>query len=124
MCYIILYFHKSFSLYVFHLSVIDDSGNVIFCWNEYDKGLLLSAFFYGYMVFQVLGGTLAEKFGTKIVLGGANLFCSLLTLVIPVAAKQNIWFVFGLKVMQGVASGVTYPSLPPLIMRQVNKLLQ
>ena len=124
MCYIILYFHKSFSLYVFHLSVIDDSGNVIFCWNEYDKGLLLSAFFYGYMVFQVLGGTLAEKIGTKIVLGGANLFCSLLTLVIPVAAKQNIWFVFGLKVMQGVASGVTYPSLPPLIMRQVNKLLQ
>ena len=100
-----------------YLSVTDDSGNIVFCWDEHDKGLLLSAFFYGYIVLQILGGTLAEKIGTKTVLGSTQLICALITLVIPVASKVSLWLVFALRVLQGLAAGVTYPSLPPLIMR-------
>ena len=102
------------------LSVTDDSGNVIFCWSEDDKGWLLSGYFYGYIVLQVFGGSLAEKFGTKIVLGGTTLLCAILTLLIPIAAKENIWIVFTMRVFQGLAAGVTYPCLPPMIMRLVD----
>ena len=100
-----------------YLSVTDDRGRVIFCWSENDQGLLLSSFFYGYIVFQILGGTLAEKIGTKRILGGATLFCSILTLLIPIVSNESIWLVFALRVLQGLANGVTYPSLPPLVMR-------
>ena len=99
------------------LSVTNEGGDVIFCWSESDQGLLLSAYFYGYIVFQVFGGSLAEKAGTKIVLGGTTLFCALLTLLLPIASKQSIWIVFILRIFQGLAAGVTYPCLPPMIMR-------
>ena len=95
----------------------DPSGNVVFCWDVNDQELLKSAFFYGYIVFQILGGTLAEKIGTKLVLGSTALFSAIVTLVMPVASKQSMWIVFTLRVLQGLASGVTYPCLPPMIMR-------
>ena len=104
-------------MFLSYCSIEDESGNVVFCWNETDKGNLLSAFFYGYIVFQILGGTLSEKFGSKIILGFTQLFCAILTLVVPVASKASLWFLFALRVLQGLAAGVTYPSLPPLIMR-------
>ena len=98
-------------------SVIDSSGTEILCWSENDQGLLLSAYFYGYIIFQIFGGTLAEKIGTKIVLGSTTLFGAIITLIIPVASKQNLWIVFALRILQGLAAGVTYPSLPPMVMR-------
>ena len=99
------------------LSVTDNSGHVILCWSESDKGWILSGYFYGYIVLQVFGGSLAEKVGTKIVLGGATIFCALLTLLIPIASKENMWIAFTMRVLQGLAAGVTYPCLPPMIMR-------
>ena len=108
---------NSYQNLILNCSVTDESGNTIFCWNETDKGNLLSAFFYGYIVLQILGGTFAEKFGSKRVLGWTQLFCAILTLIAPVASKTNYWFLFTLRVLQGLAAGVTYPSLPPLIMR-------
>ena len=71
-------------------------------------------------MFQILGGTLAEHIGTKMVLGYTTLFVALTTLLIPVASRQGIWIVFALRVIQGLAAGVTYPCLPPMIMRCVN----
>ena len=103
--------------YFLHHSVIDGSGTEILCWSENDQGLLLSAYFYGYIIFQIFGGTLAEKIGTKIVLGSTTLFGAIITLIIPVASKQNLWIVFALRILQGLAAGVTYPSLPPMVMR-------
>ena len=77
----------------------------------------MSAFFYGYIVLQILGGTLAEKIGSKTVLGSTQLLCAIITLTIPVASKVSLWLIFTLRVLQGLAAGVTYPSLPPMITR-------
>ena len=95
----------------------DDSGNVVFCWAEKDKSNLLSAYFYGYIILQIFGGSLAEKFGTKIVLGGSTFLCSILSLLLPVASKESLWISFAMRVGQGLVAGVTFPSLPPMIMR-------
>ena len=40
-----------------------------FCWTPKQQGYLKSAFFFGYIILQVHGGSLAEKFGTRKVLG-------------------------------------------------------
>ena len=52
------------------------------------------------------------------------MFCAILTLFIPVASKGDMWFLFAIRVFQGLAAGVTYPCLPPMIMRLVDKKTQ
>ena len=98
---------------------MDKAGNVIFCWREAEKGWLLAGYFYGYIVLQVVGGSLAEKYGTKIVLGSSTFVCSVLTLFLPLTSKSGLWITFAIRVLQGLASGVTYPCLPPMITRLV-----
>src|SRR5215468_10658334 len=44
-----------------------------FGWTETTKGFVLSSFFFGYMLLQVASGTLANKYGGKIILGVAVL---------------------------------------------------
>lgn len=44
---------------------------------------------------QIIGGYLSLKFGAKLVLGGAILIGSILTLLIPIAARIDyiaLWF--------------------------------
>ena len=98
-------------------STVDEKGNIIFCWNEGQKGWILAGYFYGYIVLQVIGGSMSEKYGTKIVLGVTTLFSAVLALLIPAGSKENLWIVFTIRVLQGLAAGVTYPSLPPMITR-------
>ena len=108
-----------YSCYLF-FSATDEAGNTIFCWSEKDKSYILSGYFYTYMVLQVFGGSLAEKFGTKIVLGTGTMICALSNFFIPLAAKQSLWGVFVIRLIQGLAGGVTYPCLAPMIMRLIN----
>jgi hypothetical protein len=44
-----------------------ENGDVIFDWDQGEKGIILGAFFYGYILTQILGGTLAAKYGGNIV---------------------------------------------------------
>lgn len=48
-----------------------ENGTVIseqyFPWNSKEKGYVLSAFYYGYLCTQVVGGVLAAKIGGNIV---------------------------------------------------------
>ena len=105
------------SNFIIIFSVTDDSGNIVFCWTEKDKSNLLSAYFYGYIILQIFGGTLAEKFGTKLVLGLSALVCSILSLLLPIGSKESLWISFGMRICQGLVAGVTFPSLPPMIMK-------
>ncbi|XP_045585411.2 putative inorganic phosphate cotransporter isoform X2 [Procambarus clarkii] len=86
-----------------------------FAWDENIQGLILASYFYGYLVTQVPGGWVAEKFSAKHVFGmGAlvNAFCALLT---PVAASGSyIWLVV-MRIIMGIAGGVTLPAMHVLI---------
>ena len=46
-------------------------------WDESFKGLVLSAFTYGYMSTQIIGGRLAEVYGVKKVLHLTRFYSSL-----------------------------------------------
>ena len=58
-------------------------------WDPEKQGLVLSAFFIGYLLTQVIGGRLADRFGAKVVLGLAVLTWSLFTFVTPIAAMAG-----------------------------------
>ena len=103
---------------LFLCSFENSEGLTRFCWTQSQQGLLKSAFFIGYVLLQVHGGSLAEKFGTKIVLGFiCVLLPSVLTLLTPIATAWNFWALFTIRILIGLAESATFPSLPPLVSR-------
>ena len=62
-----------------------------FSWGPREQGWLLGAFFFGYVVTQLPGGRLAEKYGGKTLYGGGVLVTSVLTLLTPLAANTSIY---------------------------------
>jgi len=86
-----------------------------FVWDENIQGLVLASYFYGYILTQVGGGWVAEKFSAKHVFGvGAvlNIICTILT---PFAANINYVCVIVLRVIMGIGGGVTLPGMHVLI---------
>ena len=65
-------------------------------------GLVLGAFFYGYVITQLPGGWLAEKYGGKMVLGIGVAATSVLTLFTPLAAETSVWFLVALRAAEGL----------------------
>ncbi|XP_018804061.1 PREDICTED: putative inorganic phosphate cotransporter isoform X1 [Bactrocera latifrons] len=85
-------------------------------WNEKTKSLLLSSFFWGYIVTQVPGGALARKFGGKTTLLCGVLICSILAILTPIFAKIGDWqLVCALRVAQGLCQGMVFPSTHTLL---------
>ncbi|KAK3872158.1 hypothetical protein Pcinc_022759 [Petrolisthes cinctipes] len=105
-------------------AAVDECGNVAkkenladgpFIWDETVQGIILASYFYGYIVTQVPGGWVAEKFSAKHVFGvGAlvNAICAILT---PVAAQTSYIFLVIMRIIMGIAGGVTLPGMHVLI---------
>jgi MFS family permease len=64
----------------------------------------LGAFFYGYLVSQIPGGLLAERYGAKWVLTGFLGLSTVATLLTPVAARTNFVLLIILRVLCGIGS--------------------
>lgn len=56
-------------------------------WDEATQGLILSSFYYGYVVTHLPGGLLAERFGGKYSLGFGVLSTAVFTLLTPWTVK-------------------------------------
>lgn len=85
-------------------------------WGEKEKSLVLSSFFWGYVLTQIPGGQLAKKFGGKIMLLVSITLCSLLNLLTPTFADFGKWeAVAALRVVQGLCQGVIFPSTHTLL---------
>lgn len=54
-------------------------------WDPAVMGTVLSAFFLGYFLTQILGGWLSDRWGAKGILGGAVTWWSLVTMLTPFA---------------------------------------
>lgn len=63
---------------------------------------MLSSFFYGYIVTQLPGGFLALKFGGKNLFGLGILSTAVLTLLTPLAARENVAVLVSLRVLIGL----------------------
>eukprot|EP00058_Branchiostoma_floridae_P023697 XP_002609187.1 hypothetical protein BRAFLDRAFT_90638 [Branchiostoma floridae] len=80
-------------------------------WSESLKGVILGAFFYGYIFTQVVGGVLERKFGGKIVYGTSTLVGAVLNVLSPVASRTSPWAIFAVRFFMGLVAGVKFPSL-------------
>lgn len=81
------------------------------------QGLILSAFFWGYIVSQLAGGWMADRFGGKAVLGFGVACWSLATFVTPLGAAVSLPLLLGARVALGVGEGVNFPAIHSLAAR-------
>jgi len=79
-------------------------------WSQTQKGLVLSAFFVGYMLFMFASGVLATRFGGKRILGLAVLAWSALTLLTPPAAALSLTALISARVGMGVGEAAMFPA--------------
>jgi ACS family sodium-dependent inorganic phosphate cotransporter len=79
-------------------------------WSQTQKGLVLSAFFVGYMLFMFASGVLATRFGGKRVLGLAVLAWSILTLLTPPAAALSLTALIAARIGMGIGEAAMFPA--------------
>ena len=97
----------------------DESLRTTFDWDEWTQGLILSSFSWGYIVTQLLGGRMAEKFGTKKVYGICLFLSGIFSFISPWVTKWHFHAFMVLRAIQGALHGVTWPSLHALTARWV-----
>ena len=90
-----------------------------FGWTDTERGVVLSSFFVGYLVTQVLGGSLAARFGGKAVLGFGVLWWSLFTLLTPLSAMTSFPALIAVRILMGLGEGVAFPATYNLLGRWV-----
>ncbi|KAG7159931.1 inorganic phosphate cotransporter-like 6 [Homarus americanus] len=93
-----------------------------FPWGETEQGLILGAFFYGYVLTNMLGGRLGELVGGKIVFGIGVLVTSIMTIFTPVVARASTPLFIALRVIEGLGEGVTFPAMNSMMAKWVPPL--
>uniref|UniRef100_A0A2K5QN16 Vesicular glutamate transporter 1 n=1 Tax=Cebus imitator TaxID=2715852 RepID=A0A2K5QN16_CEBIM len=81
-----------------------------FSWDPETVGLIHGSFFWGYIVTQIPGGFICQKFAANRVFGFAIVATSTLNMLIPSAARVHYGCVIFVRILQGLVEGVTYPA--------------
>ncbi|KAF5293589.1 hypothetical protein FQA39_LY03074 [Lamprigera yunnana] len=84
-----------------------------------DKSIMLSSFFWGYIVPQIGAGQLAKYYGPKYFLVITMTVGSLLHILIPFVAGFGSWTVIVCRVGQGLTQGFFFPSCHHLLSKWV-----
>lgn len=94
-------------------------------WDKEIDGAVMSAFFWGYMPAQIVGGFLSDKYGGEVILGSAAVVWSLLTLLVPFLPVSSVFFISPTMIMlaarmcTGLSQGLHYPSLTNIIAKRI-----
>ncbi|XP_015436491.1 PREDICTED: putative inorganic phosphate cotransporter isoform X1 [Dufourea novaeangliae] len=99
-----------------------DSNNTVstdaklYHWDVFTQGIILSSFYWGYVITHLPGGMLAEKFGGKHSLGLGILATALFTLITPVVVEfgESTGLII-LRVLMGLCEGTTFPALNTML---------
>src|SRR5213593_3862018 len=110
-CALILYIDRV------NISVVAPILMAEFGWDPAVTGTILSAFFVGYLLTQLPGGWLADRFGSKGILGFAVIWWSLATFVTPFA--RTVPLMIAARIGLGIGEGVTPPALHSLTARWI-----
>ncbi|KAL3272619.1 hypothetical protein HHI36_014086 [Cryptolaemus montrouzieri] len=76
-----------------------------------NKDVILSSFFWGYVILQIPAGLIGFKYGPKYILGTSFTIASIFTLLVPFMAEtMGSRGVILSRVMQGLSQGFLFPS--------------
>ena len=92
-----------------------------FDWNEATQGLILSSFFYGYVVTQIPGGYLADRFGGKQVFGLGIVVPGIIAIAIPFLCELGYEALLVSRIFQGIFQGVTWPAMAAMHSKWIPK---
>jgi len=81
-----------------------------FAWSKEVQGVILGSFFWGYLITQVPGGWLANRFSAKRVLGYFMLMTAGATLLMPAGARFGASAVVLLRIVAGIGEVMTRAS--------------
>ncbi|TRY68438.1 hypothetical protein TCAL_01361 [Tigriopus californicus] len=102
-------------IYPTPLNITVPSEDGPFIWDDKAQGNLLAAFYWGYVLLQIPGGRISEKFGGKWVFSIGILGTSLLTILTPFAAKFDYSLFMFVRILEGLFEGVTFPSMHAML---------
>ncbi|CAF1024515.1 unnamed protein product [Rotaria sp. Silwood1] len=78
-------------------------------WTKTMQGIILGAYFWGYIITQIPAGYLACRFGPRFLFGGAMIVSSVVTAFMPIIASVH-WILFCiLRLLVGLAHGAILP---------------
>jgi len=78
-------------------------SNGEFNWNEAEQGVILGSFFWGYVLTQIPGGIVSQKYGGKWPLGLGLLVTAIFAILTPAAARLHKTCLIVVRVIQGLA---------------------
>ena len=90
-----------------------------FHWDSFFSGIVLSSFWLGYALTQVIGGKLADKFGGEKLLVIAMILWSICTYLTPSAAELGQIQLIIVRVLLGAGEGLALPSIHSMIPKYV-----
>ncbi|XP_072463224.1 probable small intestine urate exporter isoform X2 [Notamacropus eugenii] len=107
-----------------------DTAVPVYEWSPEIQGLLLSATRYGALISTVPSGYFAGVLGGKKIAGFSMLICSILNLLIPLAADYGLPYLFVIRIVQGLLQGMNFSALsafwpkwaPPLERTQLSTI--
>ncbi|MGR8950238.1 MAG: MFS transporter, partial [Gammaproteobacteria bacterium] len=79
-------------------------------WSNKTKGIVLSSFFVGYMLFMAPSGWISNRLGGKIVLGIAVVWWSIFTILTPMAALVSLPVLIATRILMGMGEAATFPA--------------
>lgn len=88
-------------------------------WSATDRGLVSSAFFWGYSATQIPGGWVSTKVGGSQVLLAGVLLWSLGTLIAPPAARVSLLALCATRALVGLGEGVAPSAVTAVLAKQV-----
>jgi len=92
-----------------------------FHYTNSDKGVVASAYFWGYTVSNLFSGILCTLVSPKQVLTVGVILWSLFTVLTPVAASSSLPLLLGCRALMGVAEGTCLPTIQQMLANWVPK---
>ncbi|XP_044739524.1 sialin-like [Chrysoperla carnea] len=90
-----------------------------YLWDNQIQGIILGAYYWGYIPTCVLGGYLAETFSATKVITISMFVSAILTALSPYAASVHFSFLIIIRLLLGTAGGVVYPCLHSMLAKWV-----
>jgi ACS family sodium-dependent inorganic phosphate cotransporter-like MFS transporter 5 len=72
-------------------------------WDESIQQLIITSFYWGYLLLQIPGGRWAEQYGGKRLISASIFASALCTLLVPLAARAGYVLFIATRVAMGIA---------------------